>query len=186
MRVAATGRIDMNGKRAVLVAALALAACHGSPTRPISRTEEPPVSAAPSRIASTRISSPVPLQLAGTYVHPGSGIAFPDKSAGFTRVAPNRYDREGNDVGIGYRRFWTDDALLYRAELTVFVFPSLRGADGSEIPFDQQFEQEVQEVATFKEYADVREVRRVNADASGTSERRNSRSAEDRSSAGYR
>lgn len=103
-------------------------------------------------IPSTKLEDPVPLDLSGTWVHPPSGIAFPAQSAGFQRVAPKQYDREGNDVGIGYRRFWLDPDLVFRAEVTLFVYPAWPA------PFDVQFDDEIASVVRGK--VGIREVRR--------------------------
>ncbi len=124
---------------------LALAAC---------RSAETPSSSV--AIPSTPVASATSMRLEGTYVHPGSGISFPEKAAGFTRVEPKSYDREGNDVGIGYRRIWYDGALLFRAEVTVFVFPWAKtGAATS----DDVFVGEASEIAARQE--DVRGIRDV-------------------------
>ncbi len=104
---------------------------------------------------------PQPLELVGVYVHEGSGLSFPEAAAGFQRVVPKRYDVEGNDVSIGYRRTWTDGAALWRAEVTIFVFPRYFKRDGSPMPPEEQFEGEV--AALRKGKAEVREVRRVEA-----------------------
>ena len=123
---------------ALSIALLCLSAC---------RSSEPQ--------ATTKPDSPVPLELSGTYVHEGSGIAFPAAAAGFVRVAPKRYDRDGKDVGIGYRRFWTDTAI-FRAEATIFVFPV---PDGLESSLDGEFERVVD--AARKDKDEFREVRRA-------------------------
>lgn len=104
------------------------------------------------------------MQLAGTYVHTGSGIAFPERAAGFERVAPKQYDAEAKDVGIGYRRVWGDASLAYRAEATLFVFPAPRTAAGRAMSPDEQFESEVRALARGK--YQLREIRRMVTDAS--------------------
>jgi hypothetical protein len=116
-------------------------------------------------IPSTNIPESVSMPVAGTYVHPGSGQPFPEKAAGFSRTDVSRYDLEGNDVGVHYRAFAADFQLLFRAEVTLFVFPSLRLPDGTEISLEEQFAQEVGEIRTNKHYSQVREVRRASADA---------------------
>src|SRR5687768_337446 len=60
----------MNTTLTSLSLVLALAACQQMP------------------VPSTKLAQPEPLELIGTYVHAGSGIAFPEKAAGFARVAP--------------------------------------------------------------------------------------------------
>ena len=111
---------------------------------------------------STKLDRSVPLELSGDWVHPASGIAFPAKAAGFVRVMPMRYDAEGNDVGIGYRRIWADESLLFRAEVTIYVFPTQRQIDGSVVPFDGQFEAEAVEVR--RSWRNAQEVRRADSE----------------------
>jgi hypothetical protein len=131
--------------------ALAVVAC---PIRIVpARTAKP-------AIPSTPISPAVPMQLEGTYVHAGTGIAFPDAAAKFRRVAPQRYDREGNDVGIGYSRMWGP----IRAEVTVYSYPRVIGRDGAIVAFDEQFAMEVAEVG--REKKEFRDVRRTDAPGS--------------------
>ena len=109
------------------------------------------------QIPSSPLEDPLPLELSGDWFHAPSGIGFPAAAAGFQRVDPKQYDREGNDVGIGYRRFWSDAELVYRVEVTVFAYPA------HPVPFDVQFDDEVESVRRGKE--EVREVRRVDSPA---------------------
>jgi hypothetical protein len=102
---------------------------------------------------------PERLNVAGSYVHEGSGIEFPERAAGFERVAPTKYDREGRDVGIGYRRVFADAEFLFRAEVTLFVFPPPRSRSGRELSHEEQFGLEVQALMEGKQ--DVRELRRT-------------------------
>jgi hypothetical protein len=106
---------------------------------------------------------PEEMTLVGTYVHEGSGVAFPERAAGFDRVAPKRYDLEERDVGIGYRRVWLDLAMVYRAEVTLYVFPPPRTVAGRELTHDEQFEGEVR--ALSKGRSGIREVRRTTTPA---------------------
>ena len=113
-------------------------------------------------VPSTKLDKSVPLELSGDWVHPGSGIAFPAKAAGFGRVMPMRYDAEGNDVGVGYRRIWADQSLLFRAEVTIYAFPTQRQIDGGIVPFDRQFDAEASEVRS--SWRDAQEVRRADSE----------------------
>ncbi|HZR82932.1 MAG TPA: hypothetical protein VFD92_17685 [Candidatus Binatia bacterium] len=78
-------------RRLLLLALVAsLAACRSRPASP------------PSQAASQALAQPVEERVAGTYVHPGTGITFPTQAAGFSREKVIRYDRAGDDVSVGY------------------------------------------------------------------------------------
>jgi hypothetical protein len=136
--------------RFALVLALipVLAACHDLHTVP-----------------STHLAEPVHVDVPDVYVHSGSGITFAAKAGGFARTDVSRYDAEGNDVGVHYRRFGKDSVALFRTEATLFVYPSMHRADGSEQTFDEQFDGEVREIRSNRHYGGVREVRRADSDA---------------------
>ncbi len=142
---------------------LALTACQSADPPASSPTNEPVAVPALVRIPSTPIPTPVSLKSIGAYVHEGSSIAFPDKAAGFERSDVSRYDLEGNDVGVHYRKIRFDGAAVFRSEVTLFVFPSKRRADGAPVPFDEQFDSETQVVR--RTNADARELRRIDSDA---------------------
>jgi hypothetical protein len=129
-------------------------------------------------VPSTHLDQRVRIDAPDVYVHPGSSIAFPGKAGGFARSDVSRYDVEGNDVGVHYRRFAKDSAALFRTEVTLFVFPSLLRPDGSEVPFDEQFDGEVREIRSNKHYSDVREVRRADSDSNWAGRAVHVRSAE--------
>src|SRR5258706_13273303 len=76
-------------------------------------------------VPSTHLDELVHVDEPGIYVHPGSGIEFPEKAGGFVRVDVSRYDSEGNDVGVHYRRFVSERGAAFRVGVTIFVFPSL-------------------------------------------------------------
>jgi hypothetical protein len=134
----------------------------------LSSVEDVPQSASasatePAPIPSTKIPDRVRLDLSGTYVHPGSAVAFPEEAAFFTRVEPYRYDAEGNDVGIGYRRIFKGTEAQFRVEATLFVFPSPRDQNGNVMSFEEQFAGEVAQI--HQAHAEVREIRRVDREA---------------------
>lgn len=103
------------------------------------------------------------MQLEGTYVHARSGIEFPAAVAGFQRVAPMQYDASATDIGIGYRRTWSESSRIFMAEVTVFVFPPPGTEDGKAMTPAEQFEQEI--VHLRERRVGVREVRRTTSDA---------------------
>jgi len=95
---------------------------------------EPP----PARIESTPIPRSVPIPLEGTWTHEPSGVVFPVEAAGFRRVDAKRYDREGNDVEVDYRRLADGFPLV----VSIYVYPVPRHADGRPMTFDEQFTDE--------------------------------------------
>ncbi len=101
-----------------------------------------PAFAKPATEPPSAPSGQMPLDLKGNYVHAGTGIEFPEKAAGWTRHAPKRYDREGNDVGIGYHRTVGDN----RIELTIHVFPRPWKSATEPMGLDEEFERETAEV----------------------------------------
>jgi hypothetical protein len=56
-----------------------------------------------------------------TYTHQPSGFHFPPKVGAFAREAVQQYDREGQDISVGYN-------LGQSAAMTVYVYPPQPGA----------------------------------------------------------
>jgi hypothetical protein len=100
----------------------------------------------------------------GPWTHAPSGLVFPAGAKGWMRVALDRYDAEGNDVGVGYKTMWLTDKGAVWSDATIFVYPALLGPDGKETPLAEQFEGEVNEVR--KAHDEVREIRRGVTEAS--------------------
>jgi hypothetical protein len=147
--------------KALLV--MATTACGSIDAVAPAETKEPATGSPTARIVSvpsTTLDKSVPIRVDGVYRHPIGTIDFPEKAAGFARSNIDRYDAEGNDVGVHYRRFWVDAQLLFRAEASVFVYP-WRNTGAAD--FDRQFEFEIRSIRDAQ--GEIREVRRVDSDA---------------------
>jgi hypothetical protein len=130
-----------------------------SPPAPVSAVVDDPATVVPS----TKLAEPIQMKLKGTYVHAGSGMSFPAAAATFSRVMPQQYDREGNDVGIGYVRSWLAKGGGFTAVTTIYVYPAQRRPDGTVVAFDEQFQGEVN--STREQWSDPTELGRVDTDA---------------------
>ena len=94
--------VNLLGTVAIVIASLLLTGC--PPTNPSSP------------------SLPDNHQVAASYIHKPSGMAFPQSVNDFQRVNITRYDKEGLDVPVGYDLF---DPLRAIAA-TVYVYPAPR------------------------------------------------------------
>lgn len=68
------------------------------------------------------LSQPLPIETAGAYTHPASGISLPPSVGPFRRVSILRYDVQGSDVSAGYNL----PDPLHPATATVYVYPAPR------------------------------------------------------------
>lgn len=66
--------------------------------------------------------SPEVSQLEGDWTHEASGMVFPQSIGDFKRVTINHYDKEENNVGVGYNL----QSMFKPVIATVYVYPSPR------------------------------------------------------------
>lgn len=119
-----------------------------------------------TRPKSTSLAERVDERVSGTWTHEPSGYVFPANAKGWGRVGVDRYDAEGNDVGVGYKTIRGGDVPHVWGDATIYVYPSMLGPSGAEMSLAEQFDGEVGAIRDKQSYSDVRELRRSAADAS--------------------
>lgn len=135
----------MRVHRTLFVSALAVAVAltlTGCPFVVVRPAKVVAAAAKPAAEPKSTACSRKPLEVAGKYVHAGSSIEFPASAGQWTRSAVDRYDREANDVGIGYHTTLGGA----KVEATVYVFPRYWNSATEPMPLDEEFEGEKGEI----------------------------------------
>ena len=80
---------------------------------------------------STKLADPAEIHVEGIYTHAPSGLSFGAAYHGWQRSDVQRYDEEGNDIGVGYDRIVEGLPV----SLTIYVFPPPRDRLGTPMDF---------------------------------------------------
>lgn len=83
-----------------------------------------------------------------TYIHPFSKFAFPESVGAFRRVEVRKYDRKGEDVGVGYNGSTPIAAtvFVYPGPKDISVLPSPKSSGVSQTLLGQHFQECKQEI----------------------------------------